>query len=324
MDARSLVVTRSAMRDEGLRDDQIDNHLRRGRWVAVRRGVLAPRTTPRADPDVEVAAVVAALSRDVVVSHAHAARLWGLPSPLGGWPPLTVTAGGGPTRRRDGIHLVVAPCPDEDIDVDTHGLPVTTMARTVADCLRTLPPPDALAIADAALRGELSVPDLACVMARQKGWPGIVVARRVAGLADPRRESPLESWSAWSFDLFGVPQPTWQVDLRDAGGWFCGRVDGWWKEGVAGESDGKAKALLAAAERGGLDASTLAKVLDDERRREQRIRRTGCQVVRWGAGDVRRRTPSAALAAHLVHELATARTRSPFTGSARPARQPSP
>ncbi len=109
------IRTRSELRDAGATDHQITGGLRSGRLIALRRGVLA---LPGLHPlDAEAAAVVRAVHRDVVVSHAHAGRLWGLPEPLGGWPPLALTTTTGPTRRRDGLHILVAPCPEDEISM---------------------------------------------------------------------------------------------------------------------------------------------------------------------------------------------------------------
>jgi hypothetical protein len=133
-----------------------------------------------------------------------------------------------------------------------------------------------------------------------------VQARRALELADGRRETPLESWSAWSFEETGVARPTWQVALCDAEGAFVARPDAWWDDGVAGEADGRLKYHLAALERGGVTADSLVSVLDAERRREAGVRRTGATVVRWGAADVLERRRATALAEHLRSELALA------------------
>ncbi len=132
----------------------------------------------------------------------------------------------------------------------------------------------------------------------------MTAARRVVALADGRRETAFESWSAWSFDEQGVPQPTWQVEVCDEEGVVIGRVDGLWPEAVAGEADGRAKYRLAARQRGGADAETLAAVLDDERLREMALRRTGLALVRWDPRDVLVPSRAVDLAAHLHRELA--------------------
>ena len=219
---------------------------------------------------------------------------------------MTFTCTNGSRRSSASQVIRVAPLPESDVAPAGMVL-VTSAARTVVDCARTLPGADALAIADRALRvGPLTHGDLRQGVERAKGWPGSAQARRVVELADGRRESPLESWSAWSFAEQGVPPPQWQVVICDREGVFLGRADAWWRQGVAGEADGRLKYRLAALERGGIGAESLAAVLDDERRRELEMRRAGVIVVRWGAVDVRRPSRAAALASQLRAEVARA------------------
>ncbi len=195
----------------------------------------------------------------------------------------------------------------------------TSVARTVADCARRLEPHDALAVADAALRRGLTTKDeVRAVLERQSRWPGCASARSVLALADGRRETALESWSAWAFAVHRVPAPVWQVNVCDTEGVFLGRVDCWWPEGIVGEADGALKYRLAAAERGGLSAEALAAVLDDERRRERGLRHAGLPIVRWSARDVLVERRAAALARTLADERRRADPRR-FTGRAFPS-----
>lgn len=187
----------------------------------------------------------------MVVSHCSAARVFGLPRPLAGWPQPEFTTSRGPTRRRAGVHIRVASMVRGELLAGTDFV-VTSPARILADCLRTLPEPDALAMVDAALhRGLVTEAAVLECLGRQAKWPGIARARRLLTLADGRRESPLESWSALALAENGVPAPQWQVELRDRQGHLLGRVDCWWPAGVAGEADGRSKYALASAERGG-------------------------------------------------------------------------
>lgn len=305
------LFSRDAARKAGNTDRQVTARLRSGLWVAVRRGILHPSQAGdddevRALPADVVAALLAQHSRDVVASHRSAARMHELPRPRTGWGPPTLTAPCGPTRRRNGVHVLVAPLAGTDV-VHLAGCPVTSLARTVADNLRTLPPHDALAVADAATRRGLRPADLARVLDGQRGWPGIVQARALAAMADGSRETPLESWSAWTLHRWAVPSPQWQVDVRDAEHRWLARVDCWWAVGVAGEADGRAKYALAAAERGGATATAVFDVLQAERQREQRLRATGVDVVRWGAPDVLRDRLAGELARRITIALARAR-----------------
>jgi hypothetical protein len=276
-------------------------------WTRLRHGqyLVSP------DPDeylrwrAEIVAHLREHRRPLVLSHAHAARAWGLPVPLAGWGTPTFTALGGSPRAGCPV-IKVGPLTQDELVV-MEKVTVTSLARTVVDCARTLPGPDGLAMTDSAMRRHrITRVDLERALARQRGWPGIPRARVVVALADPRRESPFESWSAWSFSENGVPRPAWQVEVCDRHGTFAGRVDCLWLEGVAGEADGRAKYRLAAQERGGADARTLGQVLDDERLREMALRRTGLAIVRWDPRDVLAPSRAADLARHITDQLAAA------------------
>jgi hypothetical protein len=301
------MATRAEVRAAGVSDGQISRRVTSGRWRVPRRGLLlAPDgalVTPAAAADVALAAALASTAREVVVGHAHAARLWGLPEPRAGWGVPVLLAASGPTRSRRGVRVLTSPLADPDVVRHRLGILVTSPARTVSDCLRVLPAPDALAVADAAARLLVPAAHVAELVESFAGWRGVLQARRLAALVDGRRESPLESWSAVAFDDLDVPAPAWQVDVRDAAG-FVGQADCGWACGVVGEADGRAKYVLAAAERGGADADGLAAVLAAERERERRLRQAGLDVVRWGPRDVLRRPDAEALARYLRATLA--------------------
>lgn len=79
---------------------------------------------------------------------------------------------------------------DEDVS-HRGGLRLTSMDRTLADCLR-LPFDEALAVADSALRTGVS-PGRLSVIARDLQGPGARRARRVASLATRKSAGPFES-----------------------------------------------------------------------------------------------------------------------------------
>ena len=340
------VFTRRQARAVGLSDRQLDRCLAKGDLIAVRRGILrradqdadgdppdaenycktaifvAPPIAPEAVPLDLRAALLGSPSRQLVISHASAARLWGLPQPLGGWPQPQFSAVEGSNRSRRGMHVRVVRLDDDQI-MEWNGLAVTTPERTLVDCLRSLPGRDGLAMIDSALhRGLVRAPDVLTVLAQQCGWPGAGLARQVLGLADARRESPLESWSTWAFAHSDLPLPEYQVEIRASDGRRMGRVDFWWRRGgLVGEADGRAKYALAAAERGG-NAEALLDVLQGERRREQRLREVGAEVIRWSTRDVLDRAAADALAARIRSMLELGRQREAFTGVVVPAPSP--
>jgi hypothetical protein len=120
----------------------------------------------------EVLATVRGHDRRLVLAHATAARARGLPTPLAPPPPLTFVAERPPTRRKSYTQILLAELADDEVVARGQVL-VTSPARTVVDCARSLPPRDALAIADAAARRELVTPaDLVAAAERLQGWPG--------------------------------------------------------------------------------------------------------------------------------------------------------
>lgn len=302
-----LVVGRAEAAAAGLSDGQIYRRARSGAWTKLRRGRFAPARDLEEHRrwQAEIMAHLAEHRRALVLSHAHAARAWGLPAPLGGWGRPAFTAATGAVRFGH-VKIVVAPLGPAD-RVSMGAADVTSLARTVVDCARTLPGRDALAIADAALASRrVSRDDLARAVAQVKGWPGAPRARHVAALADGRRESPLESWSAWSFDEQGLPRPLRQVEILDVTGILLGRGDTWWPQGVVGEADGRAKYRLRALERGGASAENFEAVLHEQRVREMRLHRTGALVVRWEPRDVLVAVRAAELAGHVRQQLVSA------------------
>jgi cysteine synthase len=82
---------------------------------------------------------------------------------------------------------------------------------------------------------------------------------------------------------------------------------------VVGEADGRAKYAVAAAERGG-NSEALLDVLQAERRREQRLREVGAEVVRWSARDVLDQPSARSLAQRIRAAIILGREQERFTG----------
>jgi len=319
MDSRDddlpLVARRLDARAAGMSDAAVGRRLASGRWLRLRRGWFsAAQLADEARWRAEVLATVRAHQRLLVLSHASAARAHGWPVPVGGWGRTTFTSPVPPARTRAGARVLVSHLAEGD--VQPHGaILVTSRARTVVDCARALAPHDALAIADAALRGGLLRPQLAVVLHEASGRRGVERARAVLELADGRRETALESWSAWALSTQGVPPTLWQATVLDGEGTFLGRADAWWAQGVAGEADGRTKYRLAALERSGaVDAKGLAWALDDERAREREMRRAGVAFVRWAPRDVLQPVRTRQLALHVQSQLGLATLIPMFTG----------
>jgi hypothetical protein len=186
-------------------------------------------------------------------------------------------------RRRSLVHVHGAPLDATDICL-VDGVAVTSIARTVLDLARTLPMEQAVAVGDRALREGLPASDLAAGLLRMERWPGVRQARRVVQFLDPRSESVGESVSRVRFRSDGLPAPELQVTIRAADGTLIARVDFLWKaQRTVGEFDGKVK-YGRALEPG----QPLEEVLYQEKLREDLIRDSNFQVVRWTWSDLYR------------------------------------
>jgi hypothetical protein len=205
---------------------------RRGLDRLVRQGrlrLLTPHLVTDVDqpsPDEPLRALAVGLQ--ATVSHTSAAILWGMElatTPVG----LTVTV----ERNRSRVVRAEARVHRQDLSADDRvhrdGLELTTPLRTVLDLCRSLPLPEAVAVADSALRrGLVTVEELA---GAARALPPAVGRGRVAAvvrLVDPWSGSVLESLFRVLLHLAGLPAPETQLGVRGAGGRWIGRVDFAW------------------------------------------------------------------------------------------------
>lgn len=159
-----------------------------------------------------------------------------------------------------------------------HDIPVTPVPRTVVDLARIGSLAHGLITADAALHeGKCTLVELDAEVDRiPPGGRGRRRAALAIRLADGRSESPGESLSRARIHELGMPQPDLQVPLVDEGGVFGWSDFGW--PGLKAEFDGKLK----------YDSP---ESIWNEKRREDRIRRTGDGVARWVWRDALRTEP---------------------------------
>lgn len=250
--------------------------------VRVRRGAYAAAGGADLDPRVAhlqlLEATVGQSSAESVVSHASAAVLHGLPighDQLGRVHLTRDRAGQGKVRRYVQVHGL----PLDDVDLTSiDGFRVTSLRRTVIDIACSLPPLLAVPIGDAALRAGLIAAELAVSLECSGARHGIARARRTVALLDPRSESPGESMSRVVFVEHGVPRPEPQLKVYDERERLVGRTDfGWAEERTLGEFDGKKKYGRLLLKPG----QTPEDALFEEKKREDRLRDLGWQVVRW-------------------------------------------
>jgi hypothetical protein len=114
--------------------------------------------------------------------------------------------------------------------VDMDGVPCTTALRTAWDVCALEPLRTAVGVLDAMLRTRSVERGDLDRMSRDnpRRW-GVARFRRALQLADPRSESPPESWLRVAFVVRGLPPCVPQFDVVERGV-FLGRVDFAWPE----------------------------------------------------------------------------------------------
>ncbi|MEV7964183.1 hypothetical protein [Oerskovia paurometabola] len=172
-------------------------------------------------------------------------------------------------------HLTVLTPADTTV---RRGRLVTSLARTVVDCARTLPALDALVVVDAALRRGVLPEELSDVLDRVGGGRGTARARVLVGLGSRGAESPGESAVRFHLLRRGLPVPTTQIPVATRLGTF--RADlGWPQWRVLVEFDGFVKYSTLAQ-------GDPAKVLFEEKRRHEGIEEEGWRVLRVTVRDL--------------------------------------
>ncbi len=176
-------------------------------------------SAPAAVPVDSLAAVLASLPEDAVLSHRTAAALWGLwIAPFDG---IEVTSPAGDrgsryttsVQRRSIVahRRLVAPH-----HVTSHcGLPVTTLARTWLDLAPLGDIHDLVAAGDSALRAGASVAELETLVAEAHRLRGLVRARVAVTVLDERSRSRPESRIRSALVLAGLPRPRVNEPVHD-------------------------------------------------------------------------------------------------------------
>lgn len=279
--------TRAEALTAGWTERRLDAAVRRGELTRVFAGLYAPAAAWELlrpwDRHHALARAASRVTPDAIISHASGAALLGLPMPPN--PPQRATmtllddTRTSPSDAWRRFHRGATPASQVWIRA---GTPALVPARTVIDCLRELRPGDALAVVDGALRrGLVTLAGLRAMREHERRWPGIAVADELLALADGRRETWLESVSAWVFHEWQLPAGVPQVVVLDGAGRFVARTDvGWAGLGVVGEADGRGKYLADAPPEQPADEVAARRVIA-QGVRESRIRDLGLEVVRW-------------------------------------------
>ncbi|GAA3048589.1 hypothetical protein GCM10010528_29710 [Gordonia defluvii] len=273
----SAIITRSDAVARGMTDREL------ARLERVARGLY--RTSPEQQryPEAghrEVALAIAgrAASHNSVVSHHSAATIHRLPMLRPDLSRLHLTRREGMEgNRRRTRHTHPGPLGDEEIVV-VEGVVVTTIERTAIDVARGSDFAEALTVVDSALRAGADH-DLMAQLCERSRQRGIAVARCAVATGSPLAANPGESWSRAQMIVAKFPSPGLQRELWVEGTQYF--VDFDFAGEVVGEFDGQRKYTKDL--RPGEDAS---QAVIREKNRENAIRSTGAEVVRWDWNDL--------------------------------------
>lgn len=247
------IVSLAQLLAAGLTKHAIHRRVAAGRLHPVHRGVYAVGHRPVSRRGFWKAATLA-LGGGAVLSHLSAAALWELLPDRDGYPHVTLPRQGGRDRRR-GIVLHRSLTLTSGCSRSRHNIPVTSVARTIADLRRTESSDD--------VRKAI----------RQADFLGLPLGPDIE--ADGTR-SPLEGLLLGLCRRYGLPEP--EVNAR------IGRFDIdflWREERFAVEADGWA------GHRG-------HQAFEDDRERGLELARRGIELIRLSDRQVRADPPAIA------------------------------
>jgi hypothetical protein len=174
----------------------------------------------------ELAAVLASLPEDAVLSHRSAAQLWGLW--IAGFDGIEVTSPAGDRgsryttgvqRRSVTAHRRILP----PHHVTSHlGLPVTTLVRTWLDLSALCDIHDLVAAGDSALRRGAGAAEFGELVSGARRLRGLVRARAAVPMLDGSSRSRPESRIRSAIVLAGLPRPRVNEAIHDEHhGWLA-------------------------------------------------------------------------------------------------------
>lgn len=185
---------------------------------------------------------------------------------------MTVPEDNGVTAR---VGVAIRRAAFRDGDVTTlHGMPATSIVRTIGEVCARLNLTEAVVVADMALHlRRVRVAQLASWAKSHVGHRGVSTLKRAIELAEPAAESPMETRLRMLLVLNRLPRPRAQVSIHDSSGQFVGRPDLYYPDHRLGiEYDG------------GVHRDTLA----EDNRRQNRLLDAGVRLLRFTASDVLR------------------------------------
>lgn len=277
----------------GLTPNELAKRVKAGALVRVRHGVYTDGRAwkglkPWEQYRLRVEAAAEAFEKPTVFARHSAASVWGIPT-VGLQHPvqaLTLKNDGG--RSRCGVRRHVAASSGLTV-VRREGLLVTDRIRTVLDLAAFTPFTEAVVPLDHVLRPDRTLRLPALTKAELEAGIGSNFSAAAGGriraaitFADPLSGSAGESYSRSRIHVARFEAPVLQHAIHDANG-LVGYADFYWKQArVVGEFDGVEKYVKA----GYLKGRTASQAVVEEKKRENRIRATGVNVVRWDWADL--------------------------------------
>ncbi|HEX7100278.1 MAG TPA: DUF559 domain-containing protein [Acidimicrobiia bacterium] len=269
------VVSRDMVLAAGGTDAMIASRVRAGWWTRLHAGVY--RIGPRSDRWLErLEAAVLAAGEGAVVSHRAAFALWGLDGIQTGLVEITVPYAHAPVpkgvirhRTRRSVQAVVV-----------HGLPTTTVERTLLDSAAVLPQDLIAKGVDSAVRLGLTDPLRLMRVVAEKGGPGVRGVRKVERAIDLLEMrgptgSPAELELRRHMDDAGIPPPVPQWEVTCPSGRTY-RVDFGWPDRDKG------------VEVDGVGAHSSAEQLERDLARQNDLLAAGIELRRFTGRQIRR------------------------------------
>jgi very-short-patch-repair endonuclease len=203
------IVDVEGLRSLGASRTQIGRRLDAMRFVRLHRGVYAVGHR-RLTKEGWWLAAVRAIGPGAVLSHVHAAAMFDLRPAPGGRINVTVVSSGRRPRKGIRVHSV-RELPAGHVTV-RNGIPVTTVARTLADLAGTVEQPQLARAVEAA--DALQLLDVPSVHAVSAGRPGANRLRRLLEEDPPHTRSDFEAAFNELCDRYGLPRPAMNTQFH--------------------------------------------------------------------------------------------------------------
>ncbi|SDK00950.1 Transcriptional regulator, AbiEi antitoxin, Type IV TA system [Nocardioides sp. YR527] len=269
MVANHGLITRSQALAAGLDLETIHRHVKRGTWIAVRRGVYAERTyvesitLPTEKRRLRDRAACAAITVPFVRSHETAALEleMGILLPRKAQTHVTRHPVIG-THNKWGVKHHLAPYLDTQVS-QVNGFDVLGPARTAIDIAREHGRPYGVVAVDSARQMGVSVDDFWKVLEHMKHWPNRSLAREAIELSYPGAETVGESLTRDVLEEIGLTGIETQFEITD--GVRTARFDLRVGRHLF-EFDGRSKYVPASE--GGLALRSIDAILADEKTRQ--------------------------------------------------------